>query len=354
MSSKHSSRRRELVESIAQGAVLLAQEGQILAINDAARELLAIPTRARTRSASDVLTHPELADAVDDVRDTGEPTTLEIDHAEALLRVNVSMLRDEVLVLIVDRTEESRVEQLRRDFVVNASHELKTPVTGIQTLAEALSVVVAQEEHERVAALVAQLGDEAARLAALVHDLLDLRRLEERGPQERARLDLAELVRRVVAAQVDRAEALGVELSVQAPVELLFAGVTGDLEVIVRNLVRNAITYNRVGGTVDITLRQLQDGSGEPQVELVVTDTGMGIAPSDLPRIFERFYRVDPARSRDTGGTGLGLSIVRHAVEYVGGSIEVTSHLGEGTSFTVLLPEALAPEGPTDASELRR
>jgi len=338
MSARHSSRRRELVESIAQGAVLLSEEGQLLAINDAARELLAVPADVLAQNEADVLTHPELAGAVDDVRDTGEPMTLEIDHAEARLRVSVSMLRDEVLVLIVDRTEEHRVEQLRRDFVVNASHELKTPVTGIQTLTEALSVVVAQEQQERVAELVARLGDEASRLAALVHDLLDLRRLEERGARDRESVDLAELVRRVVAAQVNRADELMIELSVEAPVEVEFLGVTGDLEVVVRNLVRNAITYNRPGGTVRVALRLVQEEQGEPEVELVVADTGMGIAPSDLPRIFERFYRVDPARSRHTGGTGLGLSIVRHAVEYLGGSIQVASHLGEGTTFAVRLP----------------
>jgi signal transduction histidine kinase len=336
MSAKHRSRRRELVESIAQGAVLLSADGAVLAINDAARELLAIPTGARTRTAADVLTYPALADAVDDVRDSGEAMTLEFDHAAARLRVNVSMLRDEVLVLITDRTEEHRVEELRRDFVVNASHELKTPVTGIQALAEALSVV-SEQQPERVPELVARLGDEATRLAALVHDLLDLRRLEERGPLERTNVDLAELVRQVVAAQVDRAEELGVELSVDAPAEVEIVSDVGDLEVVVRNLVRNAISYNRPGGTVHIDLRM--DGEREgTEVELVVTDTGVGMDPVELPRIFERFYRVDPARSRHKGGTGLGLSIVRHAVEHLGGSIEVDSRPGDGTCFTVHLP----------------
>ncbi|MFO7779287.1 MAG: ATP-binding protein [Nitriliruptoraceae bacterium] len=337
MSAKHRSRRRELVESIAQGAVLLSDEGRVLAINDAARELLAIPEDARTRTAADVLTHPALADAADDVRDTGEPMTLEFDHAEARLRVNISMLRDEVLVLITDRTEEHRVEELRRDFVVNASHELKTPVTGIQALADALSVV-SEQQPERVPELVTRLGDEATRLAALVDDLLDLRRLEAGGTLERTRVDVAELVRRVVAAQVDRAEALEVELSVDAPTGVEVASAVGDLEVVVRNLVRNAISYNRPGGTVHIMLRPVGDGEAAGELELVVTDTGVGMDPVELPRIFERFYRVDPARSRHTGGTGLGLSIVRHAVEHLGGSIEVDSHPGDGTSFTVRLP----------------
>jgi len=340
MNERHRSRRRELVESIAQGAILLSGQGQVLAINDTARTLLAIPPEARTRTAADVLTHPDLEHAVDEVRAEGRASTLEFDLDGARLRTNVSMLRDEVLLLITDRTEEHRVEELRRDFVVNASHELKTPVTSIQALAEALSVVC-HEQPDRVPGLVSQLSDEAERLAALVHDLLDLRRLEERGPLERTSIDLAELTRRVIASQIDRAEELGVELVVESPAEIAVAGVVGDLEVVVRNLVRNALTYNRPGGTVAVRLRAVED---DDTVELVVADTGVGIAASDLPRIFERFYRVDPARSRETGGTGLGLSIVRHAVENLGGSVEVDSRLGDGTAFTVRLPR-----GPSES-----
>jgi len=336
MAERHRSRRRELVESIAQGAILLSGQGQVLAINDAARTLLAISPDARTRTAADVLTHHDLARVVDEVRARERASTLEFDHDGARLRANVSMLRDEVLLLITDRTEEHRVEELRRDFVVNASHELKTPVTSIQALAEALSVVC-HEQPDRVPGLVGQLSDEAERLAALVHDLLDLRRLEERGPLELASVDLAELVRRVVANQINRAEELDLDLVVDVPAEVVVTGVVGDLEVVVRNLVRNALTYNRPGGAVEVRLRILDD---EDSVELVVADTGVGIAASDLPRIFERFYRVDPARSRETGGTGLGLSIVRHAVENLGGSVEVDSRLGQWTEFTVRLPGA--------------
>jgi signal transduction histidine kinase len=338
MVAKHRSRRRELVESIAQGALLLSGAGEVLAINDAARELLAIPADAPARTTADVLTHPALAVTFEDVSDSGEPATLEIDVEDARLRVNVSMLRDEILVLITDRTEEQRVDELRRDFVANASHELKTPVTSIQTLADAL-VVVSEEQPERVPELVARLGDETARLTRLVHDLLDLRRLEEGAPLEPTSVDVAELVRRVVAAQVDRAEHLGVELSVDAPAALQVAGVVRDLEMVVRNLVRNAITYNRPGGSVHLELQPLDDA----EFELIVRDTGVGIGAPDLPRIFERFYRVDPARSRETGGTGLGLSLVRHAVERLGGSIEVDSQLGDGSTFTVRLPCETAP-----------
>ena len=343
MSSKPRSRRRELVESIAQGAILLSDNGDVLAINDTARRLLDLPPQARTRKAGDVLTLPVLADAVDEVTATGEGVSLDTDHAGARLRVSVSMVRDEVLLLITDRTQEHRVDQLRRDFVANTSHELKTPVASIQTLAEALSVVVA-DQPERVPELVRRLNKEAGRLAALVHDLLDLRRLEEGGPMERTPVDLAELVRRVVAAQYDRAERAEVDVTVEAPATLVVQGARGDLELIIQNLLANAITYNQPGGSVRIEVRaqngpEGQDGAAPRDgVAMMVIDTGIGVPEGDLDRIFERFYRVDAARSRTTGGTGLGLSIVRHAVEQHGGAIEVASVPGDGTSFTVWLP----------------
>ena len=327
--------RRELVDSLVQAALLFAPDGTALAANTAARQLLELPSPLAGAPAGDVLANPELLGAVVEVRRNADPVTVETDHGEFHLRAVASLVGDDVLLLITDRTQERRVEELRRDFVVNASHELKTPVTSIQTLAEALGVVV-HTQPERVPALVARLGDEAERLAALVHDLLDLRRLEERGTLEREPVDLAELVRRVVAAQVARADAAGVELWVDADDHVRLAGVAGDLEVIVQNLVVNAIKYNRRGGTAEVSLRT-EDG----EVVLQVSDTGIGIPATDLPRIFERFYRVDTARSRETGGTGLGLSIVRHAVEHHGGTVQVESRSGTGTTFTVRLPSGV-------------
>ena len=352
LSARPRSRRGELVESIAQGAVLLSEDGDVLAINDTARRLLDIAPGARTRKAKDVLTVPVLADAVEKVTDSNEAVSLDLDHAGARLRASVSMVRDEVLLLITDRTEEYRVEQLRRDFVANTSHELKTPVASIQTLAEALAVVIDQQP-ERTPELVHRLNKEASRLATLVHDLLDLRRLEEGGPMEQSAVDLAELVRLVVAAQYDRAERAEVELTVDAPAALELHGARGDLELIVANLLANAITYNRPGGRVTIELRapvlRSEDDATPPRsgVELRVTDTGIGIPEADRDRIFERFYRVDAARSRTTGGTGLGLSIVRHAVDQHHGAIEVESLPADGTRFTVWLPAE--PDGVGDS-----
>ena len=331
--------RRELVGSMVEAAVLFSRDGQVLAINDRARDLLRTTPDVATDGVVETLSNAELSRAVDEVRVTGKPITVETEHGDRHLRASASMVSGETLLLISDRTQEKRVEELRRDFVVNASHELKTPVTSIQTLAEALSVVI-HEQPERVPALVTRLGDEAERLAALVHDLLDLRRLEERGTREREPVDLTELVRQVVAAQVGRADGAGVELSVAAPDHLYVDGVAGDLEVIVKNLVVNAIKYNRTGGSAQVRLRPIGT-----MIEFAIEDTGIGIPQADLPRIFERFYRVDTARSRETGGTGLGLSIVRHAVEHHGGTIHVDSRLGQGTTFTVRLPAGRPPPG---------
>lgn len=343
MSTRRRSRRHELVESIAQGAALLADDGEVVAVNATARRLLGIPDHARPRLMADALVSPELAHAVAEVWRTGRPSTVEVLLGERHLRASLSLVRDELLLLLSDRTEERRIEELRRDFVANASHELKTPVTGIQSLADALGVVV-HDQPDRVPALVARLSGEAERLVALVHDLLDLRRLEQGGPPAGAEVDLAELVRQVVAAQYARAESARVQLEVEAPDRLLVPGIAGDLRLLVQNLVMNAIRYNLPGGSVRLDLRERNGVVAAPSsgglVELLVADTGIGISSSDLPRVFERFYRVDTARSRQTGGTGLGLSIVRHVAEQHGGSIDVDSELGAGTTFTVRLPAA--------------
>jgi signal transduction histidine kinase len=324
--------RRELVDALVQPALLFSRKSRMLAANDAARAMLGIPVDATDLTPLQALGSAALATSVRESRRLGQPITIDTHHGGRDLRSVTTMVGDETLVIIEDRTRERQVEELRRNFVVNASHELKTPVTSIQTLSEALAVTV-RNDPDRVPSLVARLGGEADRLARLVGDLLDLRRLEERGPLERVPVDLAELVREVVAAAYDRAAAAGVELEVHAPDRAFVAGVPGDLELIVKNLVGNAVQYNRPGGSVEVTLRP-QDGTHV----LVVRDTGIGIPQQDLSRIFERFYRIDTARSRETGGTGLGLSIVRHAVERHGGSIRVESLLSEGTTFTVTLP----------------
>ncbi|MEX1163381.1 MAG: ATP-binding protein [Nitriliruptor sp.] len=325
--------RRALVDALVSPALLFSSDGRLLSANAAARDLLGVPTDAGDVTVLRAVGSEALAEAVREVQLTGVPVTVDTTHGEHELRGIASQVGDEALLIVVDRTREQRIEDLRRNFVVNASHELKTPVTGIRTLAEALRVTADAGDLDRLRPLLGRLDAEADRLARLVHDLLDLRRLEERGPLERVPVDVAELARRVAVELLDRAEERGVELSIDAPDRAYLAGVPGDLEAIVKNLAANAVQYNREGGRVEV----LVTPEGGSQI-ITVRDTGIGIPAQDLSRIFERFYRVDPARSRASGGTGLGLAIVRHAVESHRGSIEVESTVGEGTTFTVTLP----------------
>ena len=238
-----------------------------------------------------------------------------------------------VVLVLRDITETRRLEQVRRDFVANASHELKTPAASIQAAAETIRTA-AVEDPSVVPRFASQLEREAARLSRIVSDLLDLSRLES-GSELDESVALDAIVRDEGERFEEPAAEAGVALSVEAAGVPRVRGSSRDLALLVRNLVDNAIRYTRPGGHVDVGLTT-EDG----EVVLAIVDTGLGIPSRDLPRIFERFYRVDRARSRETGGTGLGLSIVKHVAENHGGRVEVTSELGRGTRFEVRLPTA--------------
>jgi len=324
--------RTQLVDALNQPALLFDDAGRLHAANASARELMAIRTAERGASILETTASTAIVEIAARVRADREPMTVDVERAGRELRVSVSLIGDEALIVLADRTRERQIEDLRRDFVVNASHELKTPVTAIQTLGDAIAVTL-PTDPVRAASLLKRLNDESERLARLVGELLDLRRLEVAGPLERVPVNLSEVVRLVVADLFSRAEGNGIEIDVDVPDNAPIAGVHADLEAVVKNLVSNAVKYNRVGGRVSVGLRT----EGGARI-LTVADSGIGIRQQDLPRIFERFYRVDTARSRDTGGTGLGLSIVRHAVERHSGTVQVESALGEGTTFRVTLP----------------
>ena len=324
--------RSHVVGSIESPALLFSAEERLLSANDAARELLGVSAGDPGSTLIQALGSAAFAGAAREARALRRPIQVDAEMGERDLRATASAIGDETLVILTDRTDQRRVEELRRNFVVNASHELKTPATAISTLAEALEVAIASGS-ERTPQLVARLREESERLVRMVHDLLDLRRLEERGPMDRVPVDLAALVRAVAAEHQPRAAEVGIELEVSVPEHAYAAGVTGDLRLVVDNLVANAIQYNEPGGGVAVGLTR--DGG---DYVLTVRDTGVGIPQADLQRVFERFYRVDVGRSRERGGTGLGLSIVRHAVERHGGTVRAQSLLGEGSVFTVRLP----------------
>lgn len=238
---------------------------------------------------------------------------------------------DMVLVVLRDVTEARTLDAVRRDFVANASHELRTPVASIQALAETV-VSAAVDDPGSVARFGAQLEGEALRLSRIVSDLLDLSRLEG-GTSDRDEVRLDRLVLEEVGIYRDRAEAAGLSLTVEADGPVRVGGSARDLALLVRNLVENAIQYTRSGGRVSVSVRSEEDSA-----IVEVRDTGVGIPSRDQTRVFERFFRVDRARSRETGGTGLGLSIVKHVAENHAGSVALASELGRGSTFTVRLP----------------
>ena len=235
------------------------------------------------------------------------------------------------IVLLLDVTEQQRAEQVRRDFAANVSHELKTPLTSISGFAEMMENGMADNSQD-VRRFAGRIYTQAQRLIALTDDIIRLSRIERADLTENVPVELRALCDRAVETLRFTAEQKQVEIAVTGGP----APVRGDrqmLDELITNLMDNAVKYNRPGGRVDVSL-SVQDGL----VCLRVADTGIGIPKEHQERIFERFYRVDQSRSKQTGGTGLGLSIVKHVVERHGGSITLESVPGEGTAVTVRLP----------------
>ena len=234
------------------------------------------------------------------------------------------------IVTVEDITEKSRIDTVQTDFVANLSHELKTPIGAVAALADSLS---GETETEVVWRLAERIVTESHRMSRIVDDLLDLSRVEFGGTEEWTDIDLATVLVEVVSTNQYAAKRQGLGLSLTGSAELLVRGDRSQLISVFSNLVDNAIKYSEIGGIVNVS----STIKGE-EIMVSVTDHGIGIAERDQKRIFERFYRVDKARSRATGGTGLGLSIVRHIVLEHGGAIDIRSEEGVGSTFTVRLP----------------
>jgi two-component system, OmpR family, phosphate regulon sensor histidine kinase PhoR len=324
--------REAILAALDEGVVLFDADGGVLYRNqradhllgggmDRAARLLPLELRALVERAPGGAVQASRA----------EVTTL---RDRTIQATAVSITPDgQALLVLRDVTRDRRVEAIRREFVSNASHELKTPVASIRALAETVAGTAATDQAA-TARFAVQLEQEAIRLSRIVSDLLDLSRLEAETAQPApVRLD------DIVADEVHRFEraaqeaALSLRLSGVEGAEVL--GSAADLALLVRNLVENAIQHTKPGGTVEVSLSVDRDAA-----VLTVRDDGMGIPSRDQGRIFERFYRVDRARSRATGGTGLGLSIVKHVAENHGGTVRVRSELGSGSTFVVRIPMA--------------
>jgi len=327
-----------IVGGMSEGVMVLDTNGQISLTNRAVRLMLENDRDPVGKTLLEVFRKPELENRVRAVLAGGPGETVEMTtHGGHIFQANVAPVAnasgvvDSVVVVFHDLTEIRRVERMRRDFVANVSHEFKTPLTSIRGYAETL-LSGAMHDRKIAADFVKIIERNAQYLESLVSDLLTLARLEAELPASLESVD----IKTIVDEQISLRQSVLGERNLTVVNECPSFDVCADrprLVTAISNLIDNAIHYNKPNGEIRIV------GTLDNALfRLTIADTGMGIPSDDLDRIFERFYRVDKARSRESGGTGLGLSIVKHAIESQGGSISVTSRLGLGSAFTVCLP----------------
>jgi two-component system phosphate regulon sensor histidine kinase PhoR len=339
---------RAIFRSMVEGVVVLDAGQTIVFANEATNDLLGVPLHAaQGQKIWQVLRHHQLHEAIERVLASSEPyqCDLEWNNPERRhLALQGARLPGEphrgAVLVFHETTHLRKLETMRQDFVANVSHELKTPLAAIQAMVETLLDGALQDPNHNVRFLE-RIRENAERLHRLVQDLLTLGRIESNyAEMELAPVDLNDAMEHCVGRHADRANSKELQLTYEGTAEPLLAVADEDaLAEILDNLVDNAIKYTPNGGK--ITLRSTLE-SDETIVQVI--DTGVGIPEKDLPRVFERFYRVDKARSRELGGTGLGLSIVKHLVQALGGTVTASSQTGQGSVFSVRLPAA-KPQG---------
>jgi two-component system, OmpR family, phosphate regulon sensor histidine kinase PhoR len=352
----------ELIGGLPGVAIVLDREGRVIAFNEAATGIA--PALRRGEPALIALRMPDLVDAIRRAAKRREPQRVEFFERVPLDRwfeAFVTPVRlatggegavDILLMTFNDLTPLRRVEEMRADFIANASHELRTPLAALLGFIETLQGT-AKDDTEARAKFLAIMQGQATRMARLIDDLLSLSRIELNVHlQPNTPVDLAPIVRQVVDGLQTLARDRGVEIKVAVPPETLM--VLGERDELIRaleNLVENALKYGAAGKRVDITVTRGQTRAGTPEARVVVRDYGPGIAPEHLPRLTERFYRVDVADSRAQGGTGLGLALVKHVLNRHGGRLTIESTLGAGAAFTMHLP--LRTGDPSPSPELQ-
>jgi two-component system phosphate regulon sensor histidine kinase PhoR len=338
-----------VLEGMNEGVVAVDAQERVSFVNGAARSILGLPPEAEMagKRIYELVREPRILGLVQAAAGRG-PAEAEIRHdgpPRRLVQVRAAPVGTGVILVLRDMSRLRRLEQMRTDFVSNVSHELRTPLASIAAAVETLQDDACRLDPAEGPRFVQMIQRNLRRLEALLDDILALSRLESR-PETLPRdpLDLAGIVRVAGEELMERARQAGVELTVRAERSRVM-GDASTLRRVVDNLIVNAISYTPRGGKVDVSLEP-RDGAAT----LEVKDTGIGIPEEDLDRIFERFYRVDKARSRSAGGTGLGLAIVKHAVGLHGGTVEVKSRLARGSTFTIRIPLAAEP-APTGASD---
>jgi two-component system phosphate regulon sensor histidine kinase PhoR len=339
--------REAILASMVEGVLAVDRDEHVITVNQAAAELLGIkPAEASGRSIQEVVRNADLQQLVGRALSSEKPVEAEITlrgDGERFLQAHGTVLRDGegreigALVVLNDMTRLRRLESVRREFVANVSHEIRTPITSIKGFVETLldGAMWNPADAERFLGIVSKQVD---RLNAIVTDLLTLSRIEQEPEKSVIPLEEAPIKEVLEAAiQVCELNATAKHVSIEVTCEENLSGMINSplLEQAVVNLIDNAIKYSQSGGIV-----QVEGAETESEVTITVRDQGCGIAKQHLPRLFERFYRVDKARSRELGGTGLGLAIVKHIALAHGGHVSVESTLGKGSTFAIHLPKA--------------
>jgi two-component system, OmpR family, phosphate regulon sensor histidine kinase PhoR len=355
----------QLIEQIIGGlpsaAIMLDREGRVVAFNEAATGIA--PALSRGELALIGLRMPELVDAVRRAARRREPQRVEFFERVPLdrwMEAFVTPVRigaagepsvDLLLMTFNDLTPLRRVEEMRADFIANASHELRTPLAALLGFIETLQGTAKDDPAARSKFLEIMQG-QATRMARLIDDLLSLSRIELNAHlQPNTLVDFSPIVRQVVDGLQTLARDRSVDIKVTIPADPLL--VLGDRDELIRaleNLVENALKYGAVGKRVDITVARGQTRAGAAEARVAVRDYGPGIPPEHLPRLTERFYRVDVTDSRAQGGTGLGLALVKHVLNRHGGRLTIESTLGAGATFTIHLPLLTEDSGPRGES----
>ncbi|MDQ0224629.1 PAS domain-containing sensor histidine kinase [Bacillus sp. 7586-K] len=344
-------RLQTLIENMGSGLILIDGRGYINLVNRAYKELFEVESaKFLYQLYYDAFTHNEIIELVEEIfmtevkvrKQLQLPLNIEFKHFE-VYGAPIIGTNDEwkgIVLVFHDITELKKLEQMRKDFVANVSHELKTPITSIKGFSETL-LDGALNDRETAEYFLSIILKESDRLQTLIQDLLDLSKIEQQGFKLSIQAcDVKEILEDIEVILKGKAKEKQIELTYTVPEGFVF--VEGDLyrlKQIFINLINNALTYTPKGGSVHVQVEK-----DEGAVIVTVSDTGIGIKTEEIPRIFERFYRVDRARSRNSGGTGLGLAIVKHLVEAHKGLITVKSQLGEGTTFTVRLNEKFESE----------
>lgn len=325
---------KKVLEETEEGILVLDREGYVLYANISFKRVFPISGKVNGNQFRKIIAHPDLIRTIGEAIDSQDITTREISTADRDLKLRSIPFKEGLICFFHDITEERKLEKIKRDFVSNVSHEMRTPLANIKGYTETL-LDGALNDKKNLRNFLSIIDKHAGRMTRLIGDLLILSRLEAQEiPITLSPVDLKEIISSASRSLDKQAEKKGITLSCHCGESRLnlIADREG-IEQVLINLIDNAIKYTPEGGRVSVSAFTTDGG-----VQADIEDTGIGIPKKDIPRIFERFYRVDKARSRELGGTGLGLSIVKHIILTHRGKVWVESEVGKGTKFSFAIP----------------